>query len=57
MTSTTSFRNFFREWGAMYTWNLRQSKGVCILYLGLLVLLGPVLCLVVGGVNSAAEWP
>ena len=56
MTSTTSFRNFFREWGAMYTWNLRQSKGVCILYLGLLVLLGPVLCLVVGGVSSTAEY-
>lgn len=56
MTSTTSFRNFFREWGAMYTWNLRQSKGVCILYLGLLVLLGPVLCLVVGGVSSTAVY-
>lgn len=56
MTSTTSFRNFFREWGAMYTWNLRQSKGVCILYLGLLVLLGPVLCLVVGGVSSSPEY-
>ena len=43
MTSTTSFREFFREWKALYVWNLRRSRGMSLLYFGLLLLAGPVL--------------
>lgn len=51
MTSTTSFRNFLREWKALYVWNLRRSRGMSLLYFGLLPLAGPVLTFLVGSVS------
>lgn len=52
MTSTTSFREFFREWKALYVWNLRRSRGMSLLYFGLLLLAGPVLTFLVCSVNT-----
>lgn len=54
MTSTTSFREFFREWKALYIWNLRRSRGMSLLYFGLLLLAGPVLSFLTGSVSSAS---
>lgn len=48
MTSTTSFREFMREWKALYGWNLRRSRGISLLYFGLIVLVGPVLAFLAG---------
>lgn len=55
MTSTTSFRNFLREWKALYVWNLRRSRGMSLLYFGLLLLAGPALTFLVCGVSSFPE--
>ncbi len=51
MTSTTSSREFFREWKALYVWNLRRSRGMILLYLALLLLAGPVLTFLTGSVS------
>lgn len=52
MTSTTSFREFMQEWKALYGWNLRRSRGISLLYFGLLLLAGPVLTFLVCSVSS-----
>lgn len=52
MTSTTSFREFFREWKALYIWNLRRSRGMSLLYFALLLLAGPVLIFLTCSVNT-----
>lgn len=54
MTSTTSSREFFREWKALYVWNLRRSRGMILLYLALLLLAGPVLSFLTCSVSSAS---
>lgn len=53
MTSTTSFREFFQEWKALYVWNLRRSRGMSLLYFGLLLLAGPVLTFLVCSVSPS----
>lgn len=53
MTSTTSFREFFREWKALYVWNLRRSRGMSLLYFGLLLLAGPVLIFLTSSVSAS----
>ena len=52
MTSTTSFREALREWKALYGWNLRRSRGMALLYFGLILLAGPVLLFLAGSVSS-----
>ena len=52
MTSTTSSRESLREWKALYSWNLRRSRGLSLLYLGLILLAGPVLLFLAGSVSS-----
>lgn len=52
MTSTTSFREFMREWKALYGWNLRRSRGISLLYFGLILLVGPILAFLISASQS-----